>query len=161
MQIPSSLSTRMQYQHQSLIDLIDGLTEEQARRQLIPGKWSVFEHIVHLQTYQHIFIDRVRVLLDGKQPAFPRYAAENDPEFLENCHKSFREIMSDLVTIRKELSAGLLGLREEDYRKIATHPAFGSMNLLQWMNFFLLHEAHHLFSIFKLAAALKQEAVTD
>jgi hypothetical protein len=31
------------------------------------------------------------------------------------------------------------------------------MTILQWMNFFLLHEAHHLFTIFKLAAELKKE----
>ena len=54
MQIPSHISTRLQYQHKTLVDLIDGLTEEQVRRQIIPGKWSIFENIVHLQTYQHI-----------------------------------------------------------------------------------------------------------
>jgi hypothetical protein len=31
------------------------------------------------------------------------------------------------------------------------------MNLLQWINFFLLHEAHHLFTIFRLTATLKME----
>ncbi len=50
MQIPSHISTRLQYQHKTLVDLIDGLTEEQVRRQIIPGKWSIFENIVHLQT---------------------------------------------------------------------------------------------------------------
>ena len=37
MQIPSSISTRLQYQHKSLIDMIDGLSEEQIRRQVVPG----------------------------------------------------------------------------------------------------------------------------
>jgi hypothetical protein len=31
------------------------------------------------------------------------------------------------------------------------------MNIMQWLNFFLLHEAHHLFTIFKLAAELRKE----
>ena len=30
--MPSSISTRLQYQHKSLIDLIDGLNDEQVRR---------------------------------------------------------------------------------------------------------------------------------
>jgi hypothetical protein len=30
------------------------------------------------------------------------------------------------------------------------------MNMVQWFNFFLLHEAHHLFTIFKLAAELRK-----
>ena len=42
MQMSSSISTRLHYQHKSLLDIIDGLTDEQVRRQIIPGKWSIF-----------------------------------------------------------------------------------------------------------------------
>lgn len=156
MQIPSSLSTRLQYQHKSLIDMIDGLSEEQVRRQVTTGKWSIFENIVHLQTYQHIFIDRIRQMLEGNNPSFERYTAESDPLFLDNCHKSFREIMQDYIALRKEITAGILTFPETDFVKTGVHPVFGKMNLLQWINFFLLHEAHHLFTIFKLSAELKK-----
>ena len=157
MELPSSLTTRMHYQHKSLVDLIDGLNEEQFRREVIPGKWSVFENIVHLQTYQHVFIDRINQLLKGTNPTFPPYSAEADPAFHENCTKTSREIMHDLLTTRKEITSGLLNLPEVDFSKTAVHPAFGQLNLNMWMNFFLLHEAHHLFTIFKLAATLKKE----
>lgn len=157
MQLPSSLSTRLQYQHKSLVDLIDGLSEEQIRRQVNPGKWCVFENIVHLQTYQHEFIRRVKLILEKDNPSFERYSAESDPLFADNCHKTFREIMQDYITTRKELAAGIISFPETDYEKKGTHPLFGEMNLLQWINFFLLHEAHHLFIIFKLAAALRKE----
>ncbi|MBK6827081.1 MAG: DinB family protein [Chitinophagaceae bacterium] len=157
MQVPSSLSTRLQYQHKCLVDLIDGLSEELIRRPVQAGKWSVFEHIVHLQTYQHIFISRVRQILEGKEPTLDKYTAEADPLFLDNCCKSFREIMHDFIATRKEMAADLLVLPESDYMKCGTHQAFGSMNLIQWINFFLLHEAHHLFTIFRLTATLKME----
>lgn len=158
MQMPSYISTRLHYQHKSLIDTIDGLTDEQVRRQIIPGKWSIFEHMVHLQTYQHIFIVRVQKILAGNNPSFPRYSAEADPMFLENCSLSTREILQDLITTRKEMAAEMVQFPETDFRKTAVHPAFGQMNLLQWMNFFLLHEGHHLFAIFKLTAELKKES---
>ncbi len=156
MQIPSSISTRLQYQHKSLVDMIDGLSEEQIRRQATPGKWSVFENIVHLQTYQHTFISRVREILDGNNPTFERYTAESDPLFLDNCHKTFREIMQDFIAMRKEIAGGILSLPESDHIKTGIHPAFGQMTLLQWLNFFLLHEAHHLFTIFKLSGVLRK-----
>lgn len=156
MQIPSSLSTRLQYQHKSLVDMIDGLTEEQTRRQINAGKWSIFESIVHLQTYQHTFISRVQQILNGHNPSFEKYTAEADPLFQDNCHKSFREVMQDYISIRREIAGGILGLPESDYGKTGVHPAFGQMNLLEWINFFLLHEAHHFFAIFKMAAALKK-----
>jgi len=154
--MPSSISTRLQYQHKSLLDIIDGLTDEQIRRQIITGKWSIFENIVHLATYQHTFISRIKQMLEQDNPAFPRYTAESDPIFHDNCSKSSREIMQDLITTRKEMAAGIISFKETDYDKSGQHPLFGQMNLIQWLNFFLLHEAHHLFTIFKLAAELKK-----
>lgn len=156
MPIPSSISTRLQYQHKSLLDLIEGLSDEQIRMQINPGKWSIFENIVHLQTYQHCAINRIRRILDEENPAFERYTAEADPLFHDNCTKSTREIMQDMLTTRKEMSAGILSFTENDLKKTGEHPVFGKMNLLEWLNFFLLHEAHHLFTIFKMAAMQKK-----
>ena len=154
--MPSSVSTRLQYQHKSLMDIIDDLSDEQIRRQIISGKWSIFENIVHLQTYQHTFIKRVRQILDENNPSFPRYSAETDILFLDNCDKSTREVMQDLLTTRKEIAAGMLAFQSTDLTKTGTHPVYGQMTLIQWLNFFLLHEAHHLFTIFKLTAELKK-----
>jgi len=156
MQMPSSVSTRLQYQHKSLLDIIEGLSDEEIRMQIHPGKWSIFENIVHLQTYQHTMIRRIRQMLDEENPAFGAYTAEADPLFLDNCSKSSREVMQDLLTTRKEMSAGILTFTETNLEKTGLHPAYGKMNIVQWLNFFLLHEAYHLFTIFKLTAALKK-----
>ena len=152
----SSVSTRLQYQHKSLLDILDGLSDEQIRKQLTPGKWSIFENIVHLQTYQHTFIARVRRILEEECPIFPPYTAEADPLFHDHCTKSSREIMQDLLSTRKELSSGILSFKETDFEREALHASYGKMNLVQWLNFFLLHEAHHLFAIFKMGAELKK-----
>lgn len=156
MQMSSSISTRLHYQHKSLLDIIDGLTDEQVRRQVIMGKWSIFENIVHLQTYQHIFIKRVKQILEENNPQFSSYTAESDPAFLDSCTMSTREIIQDLIGTRKDIHLEMAQFKDEDFSKTGQHPAFGQMNLSQWLNFFLLHEAHHLFTIFKLAAELKK-----
>jgi len=156
MELPSSISTRLHYQHKVLLDIIDGLTDEQIRRQIIIGKWSIFENIVHLQTYQHTFNKRIKQILIENNPVFPRYSAEADPMFLENCGMTTREIIQDLFSTRKELLNEMSSLQSAELEKLGTHPVFGQMNLLQWMNFFLLHEAHHLFTIFKMGAELKK-----
>jgi len=154
--MPSSISTRLQYQHKSLLDIIDGLSDEQIRTAVIPGKWSIFENLVHLASYQHVMINRIKEMLELSNPAFNRYSAEADPMFYHNCTKSTREIMQDLLTTRKEMAADLLNFTETDLAKTGTHPIYGELNLLQWLNFFLLHESHHLFTIFKLTAELKR-----
>ena len=155
MQMPSSVSTRLQYQHKSLVDIIDGLSDEQVRIRVVPEKWSIFENLVHLQTYQHTAIQRIKAILENTNPTFNPYSAESDPMFRENCGKSTREIMQDLLTTRKDMAAGILNFKEEDLVKTGVHAKFGSMHLLAWLNFFLLHEAHHLYVIFKLTAELK------
>jgi uncharacterized damage-inducible protein DinB len=160
MQLSSSLTTRMHYQHKTIVEIIDGLTDEQIRRTIWQGKWSMFEIIVHLQTYQHTFVQRVKEILTGNNPEFSRYTAEADPLFLDNCTKSAREVMHDLLTVRKEMTAEILNFPEVDYDKKGIHPAFGSMNLSQWINFFLVHEGHHLFILFKMAAELKKLSQT-
>ncbi len=136
--------------------MIDGLSDEMIRRQVLPGKWSIFENIVHLQTYQHTFIDRMKHLLSGSNPVFARYTAEGDPMFLDNCSKSMREIIQDLLTLRKQMVIEISSLQDTDLVKTAVHPAYGKMNLIEWLNFFLLHEAHHMFTIFKLSGELKK-----
>lgn len=156
MELASSLSTRLHYQHKCLVDIIDGLNDEQIRRNVVPGKWSIFENIVHLQTYQHVFISRIRQMLEDSNPVLPRYSAEADPEFLENCGKTTREIMHDMITVRKQMAAEIPTLQPDDFEKTAVHPVYGKMNLPEWLNFFLLHESHHLFTIFKLARELKK-----
>lgn len=136
--------------------MIDGLSDEMIRRQVIPGKWSIFENIVHLQAYQHTFCARMKQLLTGSNPSFTRYTADGDPMFLDNCSRSVREIVQDLLSLRKEMHALVSALSEKDLAKTANHPLYGKMNLLQWLNFFLLHEAHHMFTVFKLSGELKR-----
>jgi len=156
MQLTSSVSTRLQYQHKSLPDIIEGLSDVQIIKQINPGKWSIFENIVHLQTYQHMFVKRVRLMLTEENPLFSPYTAEADPLFHDNCGLTTVEVMQDLFDTRKDLSSAILSFKETDFEREARHSTYGKMNLLLWLNFFLLHEAHHLFTIFKMAGELRK-----
>ena len=155
MNLPSSITTRLQYQHKSLLDIIDGLNDEQIRMAIIPGKWSVFEHIVHLETYQHTFVNRVKQMLEQDGVEFPPYSAESDPLFHEHLDKSSREIIQNLLTTRKEMSVSMSAFTEADIQRKGAHAVYGLHNIHGWLNFFLLHEAHHLFAIFKMAGLLR------
>ena len=156
MPLPTSITTRLEYQHKTLIELIEGLSDEQVRRQVMTGKWSIFENLVHLGTYQHTFSRRIDKILNEKDPQFERYSAESDPLFLDNCSKSTREAMQDLIASRREMISKTFSLNDEQLLHKGVHPVFGAMTLKQWVNFFLLHEAHNLFTIFKLAAEFRK-----
>jgi uncharacterized damage-inducible protein DinB len=157
MPIPTSITTRLEYQHKSLMDIIDGLSDEQIRRQVILGKWSIFENIVHLATYQHAFLGRIQHILDEDQPQFARYVPEMDPLFHDNCTKTTREIMQDLIATRREMIDKILPLGDQQLRRTGAHPLYGDMDVIHWLHFFILHESHHLFTIFKLVPGARKE----
>ena len=156
MPIPTSITTRLEYQHKSLLDIIEGLSDEEIRRPVITGKWSIFENIVHLATYQRAFLERMRKILDEEIPQFDRYTAETDPLFHDNCSRSTREVMQDLITTRRELIDKIFSLKQEQVQRKGGHPLYGNMSIVQWLNFFVLHESHHLFTIFKLVPQLRK-----
>ena len=157
MPLPTSITARLEHQHKSLFDLIEGLSDVEIRRQIVPGKWSIFENIVHLSTYQHAFLHRINKIASEENPKFPRYTAESDPLFYDNCGKATKLILQDLIVTRNALITEILSLDNDSIHRTGEHPLFGKMNVVQWLNFFLLHEAHHLFTIFKLIPGLHRE----
>lgn len=151
MEMSSSVATRLQYQHKSLLDIIEGLSEVQVKEKTNPEKWSIFETIVHLQTYQNLFRTMVTDIRNLQNPSFETYTPLNDPNFTENCQKSVREVMHDYITTRKEMASEYLPLPLTELNKTGIHPKYGKLKLQLWMNYFLLHEAHHLYNIFKVS----------
>src|SRR5688572_19837075 len=120
--LPTSIFGRLQHQHSGLDLLIDGLTEPQLRRMVQPGKWSVFENIVQLATYQHAFLKRIEMILSEETPSFTRYMAESDPLFYDNLERPTDWILTDLQETRKELITKIISLSREEINRKGLHP---------------------------------------
>ena len=153
MQITPSIQSRLQFQHQTVSELINGYSEKDLKRQPIPGKWSAFENIVHLAVYQPVFHDRVDQILSGKNPSFQRYVADTDPDFIESLQKPLAEQLRHLHDVRTLIFQKITQSTPDQLSLTANHPKFGNLSLVQCTEFFLLHEAHHLFTIFQLVSA--------
>jgi hypothetical protein len=147
---------RLHQQHKSLELLLSGFSDAQLRQQVIVGKWSIFENIVHLATYQHTFFKRIAIILQEDNRPFHRYSAESDPLFHDNLTRGTAAILLDLESKRENITAMLQGLHQEELQRVGHHPVYGKMDIQEWVEFFLLHEAHHLFTIFKLRAELRK-----
>jgi hypothetical protein len=150
MPLPESILTRLRYQHETLGALIDGLTEEQLKRRVNPGKWSPFEQVAHLAAYQPVFASRIDRIGSETDPAFERYVAENDPSFPAYLDKPLAVLMGAINTDRSSIIMKIKGLQDDDLQRAGLHPRYGRMTLAEWTEFFLLHEAHHLFAVFML-----------
>jgi uncharacterized damage-inducible protein DinB len=152
MPLSSSLETRLKHQHETVYELIRGLTEEQLKKRLNPDKWSAFENIVHLTAYQPTFLQRMRLIEQKDDNVFQRYIAEQDPIFNEYLQDSLKELLDNLSAQRFIIHNYILQLSETSLRRRGMHPKYGNMPVNQWIEFFLLHEAHHLFAIFMLTS---------
>jgi len=151
MNIPVYLSDGLNTQHLSLPEIIRGLDEKQVSWNPLPGKWSIRDNIAHLARYERIFIDRMNTILSKDEPVFEAYRAENDLEFVNWLTKDCDELIRELNIDRKTLTSLIVSLTERELQRKGRHPKFGNLTILEWTGFFLLHEAHHLFTIFRLA----------
>jgi len=76
---------------------------------------------------------------------------ENDPDF-----ETWRELKIDCLlqkmnSDRHEIFNLITNLTDQNLSRIGQHSKYGNLTIIKWTEFFLLHEAHHIFTIFQLA----------
>jgi uncharacterized damage-inducible protein DinB len=114
------------------------------------GKWSANEHLAHLARQQQNFLQRVDRILKEKSPVLPRYRAEEDPEWERYRGLAYKEVLAELADGREKLMARLKALSDDDYERTGVHSRLGEMSLGLWLEFFLMHEGHHLYAVLQL-----------
>lgn len=145
-----SLSTRLQNQHLALNQIIDNATDQHLMSNHIPEKWSIHEQITHLASYQPVFMGRMNLILNNENPSFQAYSADNDPEFANWKLKPTATLLQKIDEDRKNLNTLITSMSPSELQRIGNHPKFGDLNVIEWTEFFLLHEAHHIFAIFQI-----------
>jgi hypothetical protein len=150
------MSARLTHQHGTIRDLTAGLPVETLQRRILPDKWSVFENIAHLAAYQPVFVTRLERIGREPSPAFERYVAEQDPAFPSYLEKSYEGLLGNIDDRRTVILSRLEEGGEALLTKTGLHPRYGLLTGREWTEFFLLHEAHHLFTIFMLVQDLRK-----
>ncbi|MCB0627858.1 MAG: DinB family protein [Saprospiraceae bacterium] len=137
-------------QWEQLQSRIAGLEESFLTTRHRPEKWSIHENLAHLGRYQEIFLQRATEILTGASPGFGRYRAEDDPLFETWRALSVEEVLSAIELRRERMLQLLSPITAEQWKRKGQHPKLGWMDLSEWLDFFLLHESHHLYTIFWL-----------
>ena len=144
------MAARLQHQHHTIRELIGDLPDSALRQPVHPGKWSALANIAHLAAYQPVFIARLERIGREPSPAFERYVAENDPLFPGYLDRSSASLLDQIAADRGRILACLNDGGEALLTKTASHLRFGPLTTIDWTEFFLLHEAHHLYTLFAL-----------
>jgi hypothetical protein len=153
MVLSNSTKSRLTLQHETVLELLEGKSEDQLKQRPIADKWSPFENVAHLGAYQPAFIQRLERILKEDEPPFQRYRAEDDPQFYVYLDLSLLELESDIIAKRKMILGMVEKFTDEQMDRAAHHPRFGRLSISDWLEFFLLHEAHHLYTIYSLIHA--------
>ena len=146
MSLAPSLQGRLATQLDSL-ELVLANADETVLRQRPPsGKWSAHENLAHLVRH-HAATMRLQRILREDRPALPSYAAQSDPEWATTVALPTPELLKRLRQLRQQFIELAKRLSSEQLARVGVHPAFGAMTVSQWIEFFLIHEAHHLYVI--------------
>ena len=151
MKVYSSLIDRLKTQHQTIENILAAIDFRRITTRPQPNKWSIHDNIAHLVRYQLIFTDRINQILLKETPSFGRYKAEEDPEFENWRALNIDTLIKQLHTERRTIYDLVTTLTEAGINRVGIHKKYGPLNIIQWTEFFLLHEAHHIFTIFQLA----------
>ena len=94
-----------------------------------------------------MFLRRIARIRSEDRPLLARYVAEDDPKWPQWAALPVSEVVTRLRALRAEMLELVEHLSDRELSRTALHLRFGEMTLAQWLEFFLLHEAHHLFVV--------------
>ena len=147
---PGGLADRLDSQFSSWPVVIGDLASPALEARPDPEKWSARDHLAHATRMHGVCAARTRVILARHAPLLPAYRAENDPTWRRWRETSASDLMAIAAGRRAALIEAVRALSEDDLARIGVHSRLGPLPLSTWLEFFLVHEAHHLYAIFRL-----------
>ena len=149
-----AIAERLRAQLEALPALIEGVPRADLAKR-VGGKWSATENAAHIGRHTELTIDRVRRILAERDPEFPPYRAEQDPDWAAWQALSFEEVLERLHSTRAELADLVRELTAVQLERTGRHTRFGLLSLRAWLEFFLAHEGHHLYVLMRRARGLE------
>jgi uncharacterized damage-inducible protein DinB len=126
---------------------LTGATPEAIMARPSSGQWSAHENLAHLARHQVVFLERLRRILSEHAPQLGQYLAEEDAAWPEWSCLPTEEVLSRHTAVRADFIRLSKGLSQADASRVGIHPLLGEMSLALWVEFFLVHEAHHLYVV--------------
>ncbi|PYY00630.1 MAG: hypothetical protein DMG64_16470 [Acidobacteria bacterium] len=138
---------RLRDQLDSLSAFVANKTADEWNRVPASGKWSARVNLAHLCRYHEVFLERLNRILREDRPQFGRYRAEDDELWPSWSPLPVDLLLARIRQLRRDVRSQLSSLSDEQLARTGIHPVLGEMDVPLWLEFFLLHEAHHLYAI--------------
>jgi len=149
--LSQSTKSRLATQLECLQVILGGRDVAAINRRPASSKWSAHENLAHLARIHQLYLERIRRILSEERPELSRYKAEDDPEWPQWAALPTEEALQRLQALRGELLEVVGKLSAAQLGRVGIHPSVGAMTIPEWIEFFLLHEAHHLYAAMQRA----------
>lgn len=159
--LPENSLQRLENQHLSLLNYMPDFSSSLWQQPIARGKWSMQQHLAHLGRYQIVFEERIDEILTENKPIFGRYKAEEDPLFADWENLDVAIIWQKIRKDRQLIFQKIKHLSSAEFVRIGRHPLLHDLTIGEWTEFFLLHEAHHLYAIFRFIKIVDGKEVTQ
>jgi len=146
----AEIAARLDAQFSSWTTVLGDLSSPAMDSPPAAEKWCAREHLAHLARMHGVWAARIRVILARDRPLLPPYRAEKDPTWREWRALSAPDLLATAAGRRAGLIETVGGLSDTELARVGVHAKLGPLALSEWLEFFLVHEAHHLYAIFKL-----------
>ena len=135
-------------EREKLLGQIEAFGEEDAGRVPTDGEgeaqWSVKEQCAHLAEMETAYRAWVERGLEEENPDLANVRGEAVAVPLERANESSLADLTAELRRQRETTLALIGrLQPEDYDRRATHPAFGTLTVLQWLRSYYRHDRMH------------------
>ncbi len=151
--LPETTAVRLRTQLDTLPLLLAGIGDDALEWRPAPEKWSAREQLAHLARHHEVTGERLHRILAEPEPPLPRYRAEEDPDWPRWTALPVAAVTAELAARRAGLVAAVDAIPPAALARRGVHPVLGPMTIPLWLEFFLLHEAHHLFATMQLVRA--------
>jgi len=115
----------LQYGHQTILDAIDGLPENEWNTPGVCGVWSVKDIIAHLASFEQVLVDELkRRLMDGATPHLDLLIAQgddfNDMQVAGRQNRTVTDVWEEYTAAYTEVLALAEQIPAETFRRTGT-----------------------------------------
>ncbi len=133
-----------------IIPMIREVPPQILKRRPSPGKWSVYEHAIHLSQSDAPFLARLDLILSEPEPFIKTIDNSAEDEAGAMLEINLDESLDRYVRERAALVKRLEKLTPDEWQKTAVHEAFDHYSMFIMFRHLLNHEMLHAYRIEEL-----------
>ena len=140
-----ALHSRLEHQLASFRSWVAGADAQDFAWTPPSGKWSALLNLAHVGRHHEVTLERVMRVQREETPVFARYDEADDPSWAQWKTLGIEQVWAATFERRVALITAANAFTPEELRRTGVHAKFGRMDVPRWLEFFLVHEAHHLY----------------